>query len=120
MPGYQLQSKRSLICLKGGRWSHFPPTCESILLFIIKFFCVLATQCSSLKIQDAQLSCTVSSYKFGGIARCFCKSTEFRLIGDASLHCGFDGKWSNKLAKCRGKNFFLIFSFINYLFRNYM
>lgn len=32
-PGYQLQNKRSLICLEGGRWSHFPPNCESNFFF---------------------------------------------------------------------------------------
>uniref|UniRef100_A0A915E216 Sushi domain-containing protein n=1 Tax=Ditylenchus dipsaci TaxID=166011 RepID=A0A915E216_9BILA len=85
--GYKLQSLRSLICLEGGRWSHFPPACQAI-------------QCAPLAIADDQLSCLVTSYKMGGIAKCNCQPG-YNLVGKQSLHCGPQGKWSDSLPRCK-------------------
>ncbi|KAI1716365.1 sushi repeat (SCR repeat) domain-containing protein [Ditylenchus destructor] len=85
--GYQLHTHRSLLCLEGGRWSHFPPACQAV-------------QCPPLAITDTQLSCSVTSYKFGGIAKCTCESG-FELVGNQSLHCGHDGKWSARIPSCK-------------------
>ncbi|KAI1724402.1 sushi repeat (SCR repeat) domain-containing protein [Ditylenchus destructor] len=85
--GYQLHTHRSLLCLEGGRWSHFPPACQAV-------------QCPPLAIIDTQLSCSVTSYKFGGIAKCTCESG-FELVGNQSLHCGHDGKWSARIPSCK-------------------
>jgi len=86
-PGYRLSNYRSLICLEGERWSQFPPKC-------------LPLQCPPLAIQDPNLSCSVSTNKFGGTARCFCRE-RFTLIGEGSLHCRQNGRWSNLLPICR-------------------
>ncbi|KAI6173620.1 Sushi, von Willebrand factor type A, EGF and pentraxin domain-containing protein 1 [Aphelenchoides besseyi] len=87
IPGYTLQGYRSVTCLEGAGWSHFPPNCETL-------------QCPPLALTDSHLSCSVSSHKFGGIAHFSCINGHI-LTGAKTLHCDRNGVWSDKIPTCK-------------------
>lgn len=60
----------------------------------------LAIQCPPLALTDTNLSCTVSSYKFGGIAQCACGGDQM-IKGNYTLHCGEKGNWSGSVPICQ-------------------
>lgn len=86
-PGHRVLNQRSLICLEGGRWSQFTPTCTYV-------------QCPALALTQSELHCQVNSHKPGGMARCIC-SPKYTIDGPATFKCGVDGHWSEDLPKCR-------------------
>lgn len=60
---------------------------------------ISAIQCPPLLIQDHRLSVTVTSYKFGGIAKYSCVDG-YELNGTDTLFCTSNGKWSNNPSIC--------------------
>ncbi|KAI6221409.1 Sushi, von Willebrand factor type A, EGF and pentraxin domain-containing protein 1 [Aphelenchoides fujianensis] len=86
-PGYALRGHRAVLCLEGGSWSHFPPNCDAL-------------QCPPLALADPQLSCTVTSHKFGGIAQCTCAEGHV-LHGESNLHCDQNGSWTHATPTCK-------------------
>ncbi|CAD5234556.1 unnamed protein product [Bursaphelenchus xylophilus] len=85
--GYELKGPRSVTCLEGGSWSHFPPNCQVKL-------------CPPLVIEDPKLTCAVTSHKFGGIAQCNC-AVGFVLNGSNALHCSDTSQWSDPVPSCK-------------------
>ncbi|KAL3104295.1 hypothetical protein niasHS_000004 [Heterodera schachtii] len=87
-PGHRLLNPRTLMCLEGGRWSHFPPTCTYV-------------QCPPLVLTDSELNCRLSGHKPGGLAKCWCRSSRHFLEGNAELRCGRNGRWNGELPRCK-------------------
>lgn len=70
---------------------------------MITVYPLLAILCPPLILSDTNLTCTVTSHKFGGIAQCNC-AKGFRLNGASSLHCSSEGTWSSEIPTCESKS----------------
>ncbi|CAD5228986.1 unnamed protein product [Bursaphelenchus okinawaensis] len=84
--GYELKGPRTVMCLDGGNWSHFPPNCQVKL-------------CPPIVISDSKLTCAVTSHKFGGISQCNC-APGYALRGNDVLHCSDTSEWSDSVPTC--------------------
>lgn len=62
-----------------------------------------ALQCPSIAINDAALTATISSHKYGGVARFSCQPN-YTIVGKESIQCATNYKWTDTTPSCKGSN----------------